>query len=183
MKVNVKNISYKEYFELKDSTMYDYYLEYGEFEPEDTLNIGSFFDLTFGFVKDMQYYASEGLNWQVFFESVSEVTGKDIKELSDMSLFDLHKCRLYCIEEVKRINEIEVNNLGHQPSAAEERADISRFNSYGPFIQFDKLAGGNVLKFDKIKELKYDFCFTKLKLEADRDSYMEDYQRIISKKK
>lgn len=180
--MKVKDISYKDYVSSKEQDQYDYYLRYGKLKPEDVLNIGSFFELPFGFVKDMQYYASEGLDWKTFLETISEQLNRDIKELSNLSIFELQKARLYCIEEVKKVNKIEVDFLGHDTTPEEEQADISRFSSYGAFIQFDKLAEGNLLKFEEIKKLKYDLCFTKLKLEADRDSFMSDYHNIMKKK-
>jgi hypothetical protein len=180
--MKVKDISFKDYLSSEDQETYDYYLNYGKIEPQDTLEIGPFLDHTFEFVKDMQYYCSVGLDWETFLKSMSEVLEKDIKELSNLSLFELQKNRLYCIEEVKKINKIESENLGHDITIEEEQADIARFGSYGAFIQFDKLADGNILKFEKIKKLKYDLCFTKLKLEADRDSFMHDYNKIMVKK-
>lgn len=180
--MKVKDISFKDYVSLEDRETYDYYLKYGKFKPEDILEIGPFLEHSFGFVKDMQYYASEGLGWEIFLNTISELLDKDIKELSKMSLFDLQKTRLYCIEEVKKINKIESDFLGHDATPEQEQADISRFGSYGPFIQFDKLSDGDLLRFEEIKKLKYDFCFTKLKLEADRDSFMEDYHNVMKNK-
>lgn len=184
-KLAIKDISFKDYLvlNLEDLTLYSYYLEYGNIEAEDTLSIGSFFDRSFGFVKDMQYYCSEGLTWEIFFNEVSKITDYDKKKLGEMSIFKLQKARLYCIDEVKKINKIEVDFLGHASSPEQEQADISRFGPYGAFIQFDKLAEGNILKIEEIKKLKYEVCFTKLKLEADRADFMNDYNQIMSQKK
>jgi hypothetical protein len=182
MKTGVKDITFKDYVELKDRMMYDYYLEYGKLEAEDFFSVGSFFEMSFEFVKDMQYYASIGLSWEKFLEELSKVTGKDLKELSDYSIFDLHKQKLYFIEQVEKINKVESDYLGHAPTPEQVQANIDRFNSYGAFIQYDKLAGGDPLKFEDVKKLKYDFCFTKLKLESDRDSFIEDYQNIMRTK-
>jgi len=183
MKHIVKDISFREYVELEDHSQYNYYLRYGKIEAEDVFMIGSFLEQTFGFVKDMQFYCSQGLTWEDFFSSISTVIDKTEKELSNISLFTLQKVRLYCIEEITKINEIESNFLGHTPTVEEEQADISRFSSYGAFIQFDQLAGGDILKFKRIEKLKYNFCFTKLKLEADRSNYQQDYNNIVKNKK
>ena len=76
--IKVKDINFLEYMvlDLEELTLYNYYLEYGNLESEDTLEIGFFMDHSFGFVKDMQYYVSEGLTWDKFFEAVSKITGR-----------------------------------------------------------------------------------------------------------
>jgi hypothetical protein len=181
--MKIEDISFRDYVNLKDKSRYNFALRYGKFEAHDILKIGSFLDKPFGFVKDMQFYSSVGLNWDVFFSTLKEVLKKDEKELAGMSLFELHRQRLYCIEQVENINKMESEYLGDKPTYEQTIAGIDRFDEYGAFIQFDKLADGNILKFDSIKNLPYDLCFTKLKLEADRDSFIEEWQNIMKNKK
>ena len=181
--MQIKNISFRQYAELEDRAEYDYYLKYGFFDPEDVFNTGKFLDLSFGEVKDMQYYMSSGLTWENFFKALSELKGLNYKELAERSIFDLHKARLYFAEQVSLINSMESDHLGHQATPEETQAGIEMFSSYGAFIQFDKLAGGDPLKYGEIKKLKYDLCFTKLKLEADRNEFNERYHEIIKNKK
>lgn len=182
--MKVKNISFRQYAELEDRGAYDYYLKYGFFDPEDIFKIGKFLDLSFGEVKDLQYYTSSGLTWENFFKALSElIKGLEYKELADCSIFDLHKARLYFADQISLINSMESDYLGHQATPEERQAGIEMFSSYGAFIQFDKLAGGDPLKYDEIKKLKYDLCFTKLKLEADRNEFNERYHEIIRNKK
>jgi hypothetical protein len=180
--MKIKDITFKKYYELEDKSIYDYALRYSKIDPEDVLNIGSLKNYSFGFVKDMQYYVSSGITWEDFIEAMTKITDYTAKDLSKLSIFKLKKSILYIIEEVKKINKMESDYLGHDVSIEEEQADIGRFNEYGPFIQFDKLAGGDVLKYDQIKELNYELCFTKLKLENDMSQYMEDIQRIRANK-
>lgn len=181
--MKIKNITFKEYVALPDRAEYDYYLKYGFFDPEDIFKIGKFLDLTFGEVKDIQYDCQNGVSWENFFKAIEDLKSMNPKDLSDRSVFDLHKARLYLAEELNLINSMESDYLGHAASAEERQAGIEMFNSYGAFIQFDKLAGGDPLKYDEVKKLKYDLCFTKLKLEADRNEFNEKYVEIIKNKK
>lgn len=181
--MKIQNISFKEYVALPDRAEYDYYLKYGFLDPEDIFKIGKFLDLSFGEVKDIQYDCQNGVSWQNFFKATEDLKGLSFKELGNISVFDLHKARLYFAEELNLINSMESDYLGHAASPEERQAGIEMFSSYGAFIQFDKLAGGDPLKYDAIKKLKYDLCFTKLKLEADRNEFNGKYHEIIKNKK
>jgi hypothetical protein len=179
----VQDISFKQYLALEDRTNYDYLLAYGKLEPLDLFCIGDFMQQSFEFVKDLQYLAnSSGLDWESYFKEMSKFMDRDIEELADNSVFDLHRSRKYCVEEVRKINKIESDFLGYDPSPEEEQADIRRFSSYGAFLQYDKLAGGILLKYEEVKKLRYDLCFTYLKLLSDKDSFQADYDNVIKNK-
>ena len=185
MEVKIKNISFRQYVALEDRTLYDFYLEYGKIEPRDIFKLGSFMDKTFGFVKDIQFYFvydKKGFTWSAFFEEMAKETGLTMLELTDRSIFQLNACMLYIKDQIETINNIESDYLGHAPTPEQKAANIDRFNSYGPFLQFDALAGGDLLKIDEIKKLPYSVCFTKLKLEADRAEFQNDYNKIINDK-
>jgi hypothetical protein len=181
--MQVKDLTFKDYASLKDRSQYDLYLRYGNFEPFDVFALGSFLELSFGTVKDFQYYAQQGLTWEIFFKSISELKDISFKALGLKSIFELHKARLYFIEQVTAINNMESDFLGHAPSAEEIQAGIEKFNDYGSFIQFDKLAVWYSLNFEEVGKLEYDFCFTKLKLEADRNEFNEKLNTIYKNKK
>ena len=183
--MRIPNISFKEYVSLPDRAEYDYYLKYGFFEPEDIFNIGKFLELTFGQVKDIQYDAIQagGITWENLVKVLEDTKELNPEELADRSVFELHKFRLYLADEINLINSMESDYLGHAASPEERQAGIEMFSSYGAFIQFDKLAGGDLLKLERVKELKYALCFTKLKLEADRSEFNDKYVEIIKNKK
>lgn len=184
--MKVPDISFKQYVELEDRTLYDYYLEFGKFIAEDVFKLGPFMDRSFGFVKDIQYYFvydKKGFTWPVFFEEVEKATGESYKSLVNRSIFELQKAILYFKEQIEIINDMESEYLGHAPTGDQIAAGINDFGAYGAFLQFDKLAGGDLLKYEEVKKLDYSFCFTKLKLEADRDGYTERYNKILNTKK
>jgi len=175
MIIEVKDISFIQYSELENKTKYNYYLKYAKLESNDLFKLGSFEDLPFGFVKDIQEHLNyTGLSWQVFIEEISKQTKIQIKELALMSIFELHKVRLYLLDEIKTINKLESNNLSHNPTIEEQQAGLEVFEKYRSFLQFDKLTGGDITKIDKIREIPYSVCFAKLMLDADK--YEFDYK-------
>lgn len=184
MKIEIVNITFKQYFNLENREAYDYALKYGKLPACDYLGIGSFLDRTFGFVKDMQYLAtsSTGLTWSGFFEQMEKLLKIPFDKLTERSLFELYQTRLHCIEQVEQINKMEAENLGHVPTPEEAAAGLERFADYKAFIQFDALAAGDLTRFKEIEDLPYSLCFTKLKLEADRDEYQRDYNTILKNK-
>jgi hypothetical protein len=177
MKVKVLNISFQKYYNLKDRTDYNYYLRYAEIEPKDIFKLGDFMELSFGFIKDMQeLYNQDGfITWNEIFKQLSKLTVESDAEISNRSLFELQAFRLYLYRELDTINEIEQKHLGHTPSAEEQQAGLDRFGKFKSFIQFDKLAGGNILNIDKVREIPYSICFTKLYL----DSEVADYEKML----
>ena len=171
-KIKVPNISFLEYVELDDKTDYNYYLFYGEFKPLDIFKLGDFTDQDFGFVKDMQdYMNSTGLSWQDFFKEMAIKTKKKETTIARMSLFKLQQGRVYIKEQIERINKLENDNLSHTPSHKETSAGIDGFAKFRSFIQFDKLAGGDILKYDEVRKVPYGTCFTKLLLDAETNEF------------
>ena len=86
------------------------------------------------------------------------------------------------VEQVERINKIENSLLSHYPSEDELAAGMDRFGKYSPILQVDSLAGGDILKYEKIRQLTYSDCLTKLALDKERNDYQKDYQSIMSRK-
>lgn len=182
--MKIPNITYVKYTNLKDKSEYNYYLRYGNFKSKDLFELGNFVKLNFGFVKDMQeQYNSEGLTWESFIEAISEKKDIKMSKLGLIPLFDLHCARLFMKDELDKINLIENNKLSHTASSDEERAGINIFGSYKAFLQYDKLAGGDILKIEKIKQIPYGECFLKLSLDADSARYENALNKIRSTKK
>lgn len=153
------------------------------FEPLDLFKLGDLTDCQFGFVKDVQDLLNyEGLTWEKFFEEISNYKKITQRRIALMPLFDLHRARLYLKKEVEKINEIESNGLGHNPSAEEESAGINIFEKYRAFLQFDKLTGGDITKIDEIRKLPYSLCFAKLMLEADKAEFESNLIRSRNRK-
>jgi hypothetical protein len=184
-KIKIKDITLFEFLKLKDTSLYTYYLKYGVLEPLNYFNLPSFTELTFSFVKDMQHAytrSSEGLTYQVLIDEIGKLKNISPEEFGNMSIFEMHRFRLHCVEEIEKINNMEEQNLGYSPTAEQVQAGLERFSIYGGFLQYDALAGGDILKIDLVKDLPYQLCFTKLKLDADRANYKQDYDVIMKNK-
>lgn len=183
MKKLLNNISFLEYFELRNKKEYDFALRFGNFEPLDLFKFGDFVDKSFGFVKDFQEILNyEGLTWERFFEEIEKETKLDKKQIAKYPLFELHRCKLYIKNEIEKINTIELNALGHKATNEEESAGLETFAKYRSFLQFDTLAGGDITKIDVVRLVPYSVCLAKLMLDADRKEYEETLFKIRNRK-
>ena len=57
--IDIMRFNLLKYINLQDHSKYNYYLAYGKFEMKDHFNLGSFVDLSFGFVKDTCGYVKK----------------------------------------------------------------------------------------------------------------------------
>jgi hypothetical protein len=182
--IKVPNISFLEYANLDTRKDYDYYLRYANLKGLDLFCLGDFLAQPFGFVKDMQEYMNyQGLNWEDFFTEMSKKTGEATDSIVKRSLFDLQRARIYIRDEIEKINTLERTQLGHTSDSDEERAGIDVFNKFRSFIQFDKLAQGDIRRFKEIEEIPYDICFTKLLLDAEKYEFDKRLNKVRSSKK
>jgi len=184
MKIQVLNISFVQYYSLKDKSLYNYYLEYAKLPAIDLFKIGDIFDAPFGFVKDMQDYLNHtGLTWEIFIDEISKFKHIPKTRVVKNSLFDMQSARLWLREQVIKINDLEASALGYASSAEEQAAGIEVFSKFRAFLQFDNLSGGDVTKIEAVRALPYSTCFAKLKLDADRAEYNQKLNEILKHRK
>lgn len=177
------NISYTQYYNLDEKRYYNDAFRLGIFEPLDLFEIGNFVDQSFGFVKDWQEILNyEGLSFEKLINEMSLFVSKSKKEIASNSIFDLHRCIIYFVTQIEKINEIESKTLGHTPSNEEVQAGIDIFNKYHSFLQFNSLSGGDLLKFDQIRKLPYSVCLTKLMLDSDSSQFQTNLFKIRNPK-
>lgn len=183
--MKVVNITFKQYFELEDKTDYNFYLKYGVFGYSDHFKTGDFSELPFGFVKTAQQIVNskEGLTWDNYFELIQDLIVKSKQELAKEYLFQLHMNRLYIVKEIEKINKMESAALNYKPDSQEVAAGINDFSKFGSFLQFEKLAGGDILKIDEVKKLPYDICFTKLYLDSEKSQFEKRLMKLKQPKK
>lgn len=186
--MQVINYTFKQYLELdaQEQNKVALYLAKGNFKPVDLFELGSFeTSRSFGFVKDMQYYYNEGLlTWDRLFDLVYEETGLKPSKMAETGVYNLREFVEYCTQQIESINTKESLNLGHKPTPDEERAQIGVFSDYKSFPQFDALAQGDVSRFDDIRKIPYNRCFTKLmydKQRADFDKRLWEIQNPANK--
>ena len=181
-KINIEDISFTTYLSLKDKSKYDYCIRYADKlkEPLDIFEIGDFIEQPFGLVKDLQELLNHsGMTWQSYFDTLlKHGIIKSYAQAGAMSLFTLQRSRVYIKTSIETINKLESDGLGHTPSPDEEIAGIDRFNKYRSFYQLDKLAGGDVTKYEAVRKEPYGNCFTKLMLESDKAAYDIELNKV-----
>ena len=170
--MELENITFIQYLNLKDKSIYDYVSNYSRVlnKPEDIFKIGDFTKLTFGQVKDAQFTFKNGVYWHDLINFVSYIKNISHQKISNNKFFTLCKVRRFIEEQLNEIYKLELN-IYHDVSNLDESAGIDSLNKYGVLIQIDKLAGGDILKYDAIKNLPYNLCFTKLMMDKDIELY------------
>jgi len=179
--IELDDITLKEYFELEDKEAYDFAIKYSKElynSPIDIFNAGDFTEMEFGLIKDLQYDFENGLTWMKLLEYISQISGKDIKQIVQFRLLSICRFRNYLTDEIKRINEIEIKLLGHDPSPEEVQAGISEFNKFGSYGQIRKLAMDDVTKIKEVKKIKYSTCLMELYYQKTANEFQEAYYNI-----
>lgn len=181
--LKLDNISFKEYVELQDKTEYDFAIEYSFpfHKEEDIFNIGSFTNLEFGLVKDIQYDISNGLLWSKMLEYMAELSKKDIEYIYKLPLISVIQFRNYIVAQIKYIVDIEDRTLSYEPSSDELNAGISELNKYGVYNQFLTIAGNDPLKIDAVRKMKYEDAFVFLCYQKDHSDFERRLMEIRTK--
>lgn len=179
--MEIENIIIAKYFELQDRKTYDYIINYST-DSKDLFNIGDFTNLTFGVVKDMQYKFNKGIGIKSILEFISNHTEQELSEIGKTNFMDFVKAFNYIKKQIEFINTIEENSLVGVMDADAEQAGVDRFDKYGYWIQIDKLAGGDPLKYEAVKNLTYLDCHTKLYYEVEKEDYNSTLNKIRNRK-
>ena len=136
---------------------------------------------TFEAVKETQYQLKRPLDYK----TMIEIVGRQI----DGSLFDIDAHVFFgtfngIAKSILEITEIENNALGHTPTGDEIIAseEVGGFDSFGYLPELDKLAGGDILKYDAIRKQSWSDCFSKLAYESRQMRYQNKMMELIRKK-
>jgi len=177
--MDIQNISWKELqaLEGEDVERYVFAIEFGEEfnEPIDTLGVGEIQELPFGVIKDIQDTDDDSL------ENIFSLCKLLIDPNRD--ILSLYQERSYILEGIKQITEVERRTLsGGAMTAREQNALIDEegnnlFEGLGSLIQISDLAGGDVTKYDAVRETKWSTCYAELLLRSRRNKF----QRNIAK--
>ena len=116
-----KNYSLVEYTNLFDKSEFDFIMKFDKkFSVSiDVFNLGDFTELTFGYVKDLQYKANKGMTWIDICEVIAKVKGYKLKQVAQNGMLELCQQKNYIQEEIERINLVESTVLGHEPEDVE----------------------------------------------------------------
>lgn len=159
--IALKNIPFDEYLCLADRSEYDFAIDYAyKFkESKDIFNVGSFTQVQFGIIKDLQYDMAQGILWDKMLEYMMLLTGKDIKEFCKLKLIDIIRFKNYIVDSVTEIARIESIALAYEPTDEEIAAGIESLNVYGVYNQLLSIALGDPLKIADVRKMKYEDAF------------------------
>ena len=136
---------------------------------------------TFEAVKETQYQLKKQIDYKTMIEIVGRQITTDIFELDAHVFFGTFNG---IAKSILEITEIENNALGHTPTGDEMIAseEVGGFDSFGYLPELDKLAGGDILKYDAIRKQNWSDCFAKLAYESRQNRYQNKMMELIHKK-
>ena len=136
---------------------------------------------TFEDVKETQYQMKKQIDYKTMIEIVGRQIKSDIFELDAHVFFGTFNG---IAKSILAITEIENNALGHTPTGDEIIAseEVGGFDSFGYLPELDKLAGGDILKYDEIKKKQWSECFSKLAYDSRQMRYQNKMMELIHKK-
>lgn len=85
---------------------------------------------------------------------------------------------LWLIDEMKTIRELESNYLRSDPDVKLLQAGINKLDQFGLMNTLDNLAKGDILKYDSIRELRYNVVFDKQYLEITKSEIEKKLAKI-----
>ena len=69
--------------------------------------------------------------------------------------------------------------LSSKPTPIEKQAGIDTFNKFGVMNTVNSLAGGDVLKWELVKQLPYEMYLTKLLMNKTESEYQKKYSKLL----
>lgn len=141
--------------------------------------------LPYGFVKiDLPEMLNEADFENVVFECFEKkVSKKKIRKLEQTESIPFV---LWVYDELQNIIKIEKEYLTSNPEPDLVHAGIDRLNELGETNLIDTLAGGDILKWEKVKQMPYHVIFDKqrkMKLESDIQKNLARIQKEKAKQK
>ena len=130
-----------------------------------------------GRVKQIQDLVNKEYLWLTDIVEVVMVA-LDLKreEVEQMKWFDIARFYSFILKAVIDINTKE-QQLAYEPDAKEMSAGIENFQKFSWFATLDRLAGGDVLKYDEVGKQQWVVIFTKLLLNKTEAEYNKNLMR------
>lgn len=179
--IELKSITFIQYFELEDKSEYDYAMKYAfQFNsPVDHYDIKDLTKYSFGLIKDLQYDLSHVLTWESYFEYLRKI---HLRHYEKETLLKLCQAKAYIITEIERINEIEKIVFSHESTPEEEEAGMELFDDLGVYLQIRSLTGGDITKNELVRSMKYEDAFIELVTQKRLSEYQKRLNEIYKRK-
>ena len=85
---------------------------------------------------------------------------------------------LWLIDEMKSITELEGQYLRSEPDVKMLQAGINKLDKFGVLNTLDNLAKGDILNYDKIRQMPYNVIFDKQYMEVTRSEIEKKLAKI-----
>lgn len=105
-----------------------------------------------------------------------------LPEIEKLKLCDVYCIADYLFKQLKVVLEMEKKELSVPPTSEQIRAGINMFDVFGVNNTIDALAGGDILKYEKVLKLNYNTVFLKLKRTKLEGKYRKNYEKIMQSK-
>lgn len=89
---------------------------------------------------------------------------------------------LWVKNQIEFINKIENAYLHSEPEPELIASGVHLLDEFGVMVTIDNLAGGDILKYDKIKALPYFEVYQKLKMDKIQNEIKNRYEKIMTEK-
>lgn len=151
--------------------------------PRNIYKANDIIDWKYGDVKEMQGYFSVAMSLDEIPQVLSLSCSKTVSQLEKAYWINVFEYYNYIKAEVLRTVKLEETDLSYEPEADELAAGIERYNQFGIVVSIDRIAGGDVTKWEAITEMPYRMIHTKLKLLKIDTEYQKALTRIKMNKK
>jgi len=140
-------------------------------------------DWKYGDVKEMQDHFSVAMSLDEIPMVLSLSCSKTAEQLEKAYWVDVFEYYNYIKAEVLRTVKLEEADLSYEPDVDELGAGIERYNQFGILVSIDRIAGGDVTKWETITEMPYRIVHSKLKLSKVDTEYQNALTKIKMNKK
>ena len=178
--MKVKKITFAQFLQLEGAE-YELYKRIGLSMKPDAWQVSDVLDWDFITVKKVQGIILQTYDYQTFIQVVQMLTGWIAEKILLKIWFDVFAFHNFVTDQIDRVNELE-EKLIYEPSADEEKTGIEQFSQFGYFATVDRLAGGDVTKYDTVGAVDYATIYTKLLLNRIDGEYHERLIEIKTKR-
>ncbi|TWP23125.1 hypothetical protein ETU10_08495 [Apibacter muscae] len=106
----------------------------------------------------------------------------ELDEIKKISNSDLLSFLFWIMDELEAINQVEKELFNTPPTSEELEAGINNFNQFGVINTIDALAGGDILKWEKIVKLSYFDVLNKLYKNQVTNNFQQAYSKVLMRK-
>jgi len=178
--MKLKKISFAAFLAL-EANEFQVYKTIGMSIKPDDWNVSEVLLWDFITVKKVQAIINGQYNYQDFTEVAVMLTGYSVEKIYSKMWFDVFAFHNFVVIQIDKVNELELK-LVYEPDADQEKAGIEQYDQFSYFATIDRLADGDVTKYDIVGAVDYATIYTKLLLNKLDGEYQKRLIDIKTKK-